>query len=84
LIRSVALVIVLAGCAATPAPPPPVRPVCQCQCPPSVAVPAPLSRVHTLEQLNAFAIALEVAREAERARGDACARTVLELRGMTP
>jgi hypothetical protein len=49
-------------------------------CPPSVAVPAPLPRIHTQEQLGAFAIELELAREAERARGDACSRTVAELR----
>lgn len=83
--RALALVGLLAACAPErpPLPPVPPRPVCDCQCPPSVAVPKPLPRVHTQEQLNGFAIELELAREAERARGDACARTVAELRGMT-
>lgn len=42
-------------------------------CPPSVAVPAPL---HKGENVGKLEIRVELAREAERSRGDACADAV--------
>lgn len=67
-------VVLLAGCGIEAPLCPAVSPVVVRDCPPSVAVPAPLPRVHTQDQLAEFAITLELAREKERARGDACAR----------
>lgn len=58
----------LAGCAT-----PPIFP----ECPPSVAIPAPLPRIRTMAMLDAFEIRVELAREAERRRGDACAAAVV-------
>lgn len=54
------LLALLAGCAAQPRP----------TCPGSIPVPAPL-RPH--ENVGRLEIRVELAREAERARGDACA-----------
>lgn len=70
----VMLAFCVASCGLVPTPecPAPVVPTLTdtTHCPHPVAVPLALPRVHTLEQLNAFAIELELAREAERARGD--------------
>ena len=65
MIRAVAIALLLAGCSA-PAPrfPP---------CPPTVAVPAAAPRKPTRAQADAQEIRVEIAREAERRRGNACA-----------
>jgi hypothetical protein len=68
--RGLLLVLALVGCASEP-PSCPTPPVVARDCPGPVAVPAPLPRVHTQDQLAQFAIRLEIAREQERARGDA-------------
>jgi hypothetical protein len=74
-VRALAVLLLLAGCAAkpTPVPPPAV------DCPSSVGVPAAPPRVRTPKVLAQFAISLELAREAERGRGDKCAAAVETL-----
>lgn len=67
----------LGGCATAPALPPVPAALTHCPCAPSV--PAPPPRVRTPERIARFAVALELAREAERARGDACAETLEAL-----
>ena len=61
---ALALALALAGCA--PDAMPPAAPTC----PASVAVPAGLPRVRSVDALGQYAIRLELAREAERSRGD--------------
>lgn len=46
------------------------------QCPAPVAIPAPAPPHPTHAQENVLEIRVELAREAERARGDACAEAV--------
>lgn len=70
--RAVVLLLLLAGCAAHPQPP-------AVDCPGAVGVPAAPPRVRTPKVLASFAIRLELAREAERARGDKCAAAVVTL-----
>lgn len=48
-------------------------------CAAPVAEPAPLPRVRDLDQLGRFAVRVELAREAERRRGDDCAGKVRAL-----
>lgn len=62
--RAVILIALLAGCSVPPQFP---------GCPPPVAVPAPLGRHETVGQLE---IRVELARERERSRGNACADAV--------
>lgn len=62
---ALALILLLVGCARAV----PVFPVC----PPPVPVPASVPRVRTQAQMNQLEVAVELAREAERHRGDACA-----------
>lgn len=69
--RWVALLLLLSGCAAVPDG---LR-----TCAARVPEPAPLPRVRTPEQLGQFAVRLELAREAERRRGDDCAGVVRAL-----
>lgn len=73
MIRAVALVALLAGCSA---PVPPTFPAC----PTSVRVPASLPRNPTRAQADALEIRVELAREAERERGDACAAAAAAMR----
>lgn len=61
----------LAGCATTPLPPPAPT------CPDPVRVPAPLRKG---ESVGTLEIRVELARLAERARGDACAADAAGLR----
>lgn len=68
------VVALLTRCASEPPSCPAPAPIVARDCPSPVAVPAPLPRVHTQDQLGQFAIRLEIAREQERARGDACAK----------
>lgn len=63
--RAIILLALLAGCSAVPPQFPP--------CPPSVSVPAPLRKGENVGKLE---IRVELAREAERSRGDACADAV--------
>lgn len=63
------MLLLLAGCSA--ASPPAFPP-----CPPPVAVPANPPRIRTAERIGQFAVALELARESERARADRCADAV--------
>lgn len=72
--RWVALLLLLSGCAAVETMPAALR-----TCAAPVAEPAPLPRVRTPEQLGQFAVRLELAREAERRRGDDCAGVVRAL-----
>lgn len=72
--RAIILCAILAGCAIeTPRPPAPDFP----ECPASIPIPAPL-RKH--ETVGALEIRVEIAREDERARGDACAAAVDAMR----
>ena len=72
MMRAAWLSFVLVACSAHPIPPPTLS------CPPSIAVPAPLTKVRTPDMLAAFQVRVELAREAERARGDACAAALAE------
>jgi hypothetical protein len=63
--RALALALLLAGCA--------VEPPTFANCPGAVPVPAPLPLISARPVLERFAVRLELAREAERTRGDACA-----------
>jgi hypothetical protein len=65
LTRTLALLALLAGCSVSP-PQPPQFPAC----PGSVPVPAALRKGESVGKLE---IRVEIGREAERARGDACA-----------
>lgn len=69
--------LLLAGCATAPVCPLPPTPTTVC--PPAVPVPAGLPRIHTQQQNNALEIRVELAREAERRRGDACAQALGEV-----
>lgn len=62
------ILLLLAGCATPPAFP---------NCPDPVPVPAALRKGETVGKLE---IRVELAREAERARGDACAAAVEAMR----
>jgi hypothetical protein len=77
-IRCIALVLLLAGCTAVrtsaPLPLPPLP-----DCPPAPAVPKPPPPVRDVDTLRQFEITLELAREAERSRGDACAARAAAL-----
>ncbi len=73
MIRAAALAVLLAGCAA-PTVPSDLR-----SCANQPPTPASLRRVHTHAEGGAFAIRLELAREAERARGDECADKLQRL-----
>jgi hypothetical protein len=76
--RVIAAVCLLAAC--TPAPRPavvPPRPVSAC--PPAPPQPALLPSVVTTERLRSGFRLLELARQAERRRGDACARALDEI-----
>jgi hypothetical protein len=65
----VCVVLLVAACSApTSVVPPELR-----YCPPRPAKPAPPPAARTREQLAEFATREELAREAERARGDVCA-----------
>ena len=72
--RVVWLPLLLGACVAHPA----AVQQATLSCPPPVAVPAPLPHVRTPDMLAAFEVRVELAREAERARGDACAAAVAE------
>lgn len=73
-----ALLMTLAGCAASPVAAPAVPADLQA-CAGSVPVPLALPRVRTVDQLGAYATRLELAREAERRRGDDCAERLARL-----
>ena len=66
--RALVAMILLGGCAVQHAVP--VKVSLDCMAP--VPIPAGLPRVHTRAQVNALEIRVELAREAERKRGDAC------------
>lgn len=70
--RALFPLLLLAGCAAHQQAP-------RISCPDPVAIPAVPPRVRTAEQIASFAIRLELAREAERGRGNACAAALDEL-----
>lgn len=71
MIRGLVPLLLLVGCSVAPAPIAiPTFP----SCPPRVAVPGPLL-AH--ESLSVLEVRVELAREAERARGDACAAASL-------
>lgn len=69
-------VILLALLTASCATKPPTFP----DCPPSLPVPSPTVRKPSARQIAELEIRVEIAREAERARGDACAETVDSMR----
>jgi hypothetical protein len=46
------------------------------ECPAPVPVPAPSARIHTPHEIGKLEIRVELARERERKRGDACAAAV--------
>lgn len=71
------LLLALAGCVHTPAPPRPDPPLLVC--PASRPEPLALPRIVSLDRLAAAYHDLDVARIAERRRGDACAETVRRL-----
>lgn len=48
-------------------------------CPPEIPVPAPIPRIRTTQMVSALQIREDLAREAERARGNACAQSNSEL-----
>ena len=68
---SVIAALFVAGCSAHP-------PVSQ-TCPPPVAVPAGAPHKPTAAQVGALEVRVETAREAERARGDACAAALAAI-----
>jgi len=70
--RAVALIVVLTGCAAVSKPSAPVA-----DCPASIPTPAPLVGRPTPAKVGALEIRVELAREAERDRGD-CWRAAFE------
>lgn len=49
------------------------------ECPASVSVPASLPKIRTPAQIGQYATDVELAREAERARGDDCADKLSRL-----
>jgi hypothetical protein len=73
--RWIALMLALSACAAPPAPPPPDLQACAARVP----VPRGLPRVRTVAQIGAYATQVELAREAERRRGDDCADRLARL-----
>jgi hypothetical protein len=79
-VAALVVVVLLAGCAS--APPRTAVAVTPPDCPPPPAVPKSPPRIRTTEALRRFEIALELAREAERARGDACAARAAVLERM--
>jgi hypothetical protein len=68
--------LLLTACATKPAP---LVPADLQQCAPSVAIPAPAPRVRTPAQIGQLEIRVELAREAERSRGDDCADRLARL-----
>lgn len=64
------ILLLLAGC--TTAPPK------FSACPPAPLTPAPAPKKATAKMISDLEIRVEIAREAERARGDACAEAVRE------
>lgn len=73
-----ALLAALSACAAPP--PAPVHPPAElASCRDAPPTPAALPRIRTKERTAKFAIALELAREAEHARGDECADRLARL-----
>lgn len=72
--RALLLVALLAGCAVAPKPRAPTT-----ACPPPVPVPAGLSGHHRPAAIAALEIRVELAREAERRRGDDCAAALREV-----
>lgn len=70
--RALILLSVLAGCAYPESTPSPVA-----ICPASVPIPAPLAGHPTPAKVGALEIRVELAREAERSRGD-CWRAAFE------
>jgi hypothetical protein len=77
-VRALALAILLAACDAEPLPTPPLPPPVV-TCPAALPVPAALPRVVSLDQLAAAYHAVDVARQAERTRGDLCADSAHRL-----
>jgi hypothetical protein len=73
LIRLLALALLLSGCATAAAPPR----FPSCPLPISVPAPAPLHPTHA--QISQLEVAVELAREAERRRADACASAVAAM-----
>ncbi len=65
-------VLLLAGCAS--------RPQFTGTCPPSVPVPAGIGRHPTAKQVGELEVRVELAREAERQRGDECAAALEEAK----
>lgn len=76
MIRALCVLLSLSGCASKPLL---TVPASLTSCADPVAVPAPLPRIRTMSQVSHFAIALELAREAERRRGDDCAKKLADL-----
>lgn len=76
MMRAAALMLLLSGCATPGVAVLPAFP----DCPGPIAIPAAPPRIRTPERIGRFAVALELAREAERARGDACAAAVEAMR----
>lgn len=72
MIRMVLVVLVLTGCSIGQSVP--TFPAC----PAPIPVPAPTVRKPNAKQIAQLEIRVELAREAERARGDACAEAVME------
>lgn len=70
--RALIIVLLLAGCAVKAEAP-------RISCPGPVSVPAAPPRIRTADHIAEFAIRLEVAREAERSRGNACAAALNDL-----
>ncbi len=69
--RILAVALLLVGCGVTQPP--------TADCPPPARVPAAPPRIRTPAMIARFAVELELAREAERRRGDACAAAVEAL-----
>jgi hypothetical protein len=77
--RALLVAVLLTGCGAHVAPRPAAVTADLPACPAAPATPAPLPRVRTTAMLLRYEINLELAREAERRRGDDCAARAAAL-----
>lgn len=81
--RPLLALALLAGCAAPdalPIPPAPPAEPPAVSCPPATLIPPPLPRVASTDYLAQLAADLQRTLQKERARGDACADAVRQLR----
>lgn len=73
MVRALTLLVFLGACSTAPPPP-----VFKADCPPPVPVPMAAPAHPTQAQKNALEVRVELGREAERVRGDACRAAVTE------